>query len=50
MNKIKVLPPEIYTRIAAAEVVERPSNVVKELIENFIDASATEITIEVVSS
>lgn len=49
MNKIKILPKEIYTRIAAGEVIERPLNVVKELIENSIDAYATEIIIEIVS-
>lgn len=50
MNKIKILPPEVYTRIAAGEVIERPSNVVKELIENSIDAGSTEICVEIVSS
>lgn len=49
MNKIKILPKEIYTRIAAGEVIERPSNVVKELIENSIDASASEIIVEIIA-
>jgi DNA mismatch repair protein MutL len=50
MNKIIILPENVSSKIAAGEVIERPSSVIRELIDNSIDSGSSEMTIKTIDA